>query len=80
MQVKCDELERCTASTMSQKENRNLLEATAATEGQDLTEIAGLRAEDTVVVEADVHATEAKTRHETKSSEHSPSRKKFRLN
>jgi len=76
VQVKYDELERCTASTTSQKENRNLLKATAATEGQDLTAIAGLRAEDTVVVEADVHVT----KHETKSSEHSLSRKKLRLN
>jgi len=85
MQVKYDEFERCTVEneitrTIFQEENRNLLEAAAATEGWDLMAIADLRAEDTVAVEADVHATEAKTGHETKSSEHGPSRKRSRLN
>ncbi|KAH8790893.1 hypothetical protein F5882DRAFT_517132 [Hyaloscypha sp. PMI_1271] len=85
LKVKYDEFERCTVEneitrTIFQEENRNLLEAAAATEGWDLMAIADLRAEDTVAVEADVHATEAKTGHETKSSEHGPSRKRSRLN
>jgi hypothetical protein len=65
-----------------QKEYKDLLEAVAATEGRDLTAIADLLVEDTVVVrlEADVYATEEGTRHETKSSEDSPSKKKSRLN
>ena len=87
MQVKFDELERCTAEngfarTRLQKENGELLEAVAATEGRDLTAIADLQAEDTVAVifEADVHATEAESEHEPKSSEDGPSRKRSRLN
>ena len=81
MKVKCDELERHIAEdeiarTMLQNENSNLLEAVAATEGRDLMAIADLRAEDTVVVEAD----EAKTGYETKSSEDGPRTKRSRLN
>ena len=65
---------------MSQKENRNLLEATAAIKWQDLITIASLQAKDIIVIKANVYATKAKTRYKTKSSEHSPSKKKFKLN
>jgi hypothetical protein len=86
MQVKCDELERCAGGeiprTMFQNENGNLQEAATATAGRDLTAKANLPAQGAVAVifEADVHATEAKTGHEIKSSEHGPSGKRSRLN
>lgn len=57
-----------------------MFETTAATKGRDLTAIADLRAKDTVAIKADVYATEAKTGHETKPSEHGPSKKRSRLN
>jgi hypothetical protein len=64
------------------EDSGNLLAAAAATKGLDLTAIADLEVEDTVVVvfKADAPATTEKTRHETKSSEDGPSRKKRRLN
>jgi hypothetical protein len=64
------------------EDSGNLLAAAAATKGLDLTARADLEVEDTVVVvfEADAPATTEKTRHETKSSEDGPSRKKRRLN
>jgi hypothetical protein len=85
VQVKRDELGRCTAEneiarTIFQTEIRNLLKAAADTEGWDHMAIADLRAEDTLAIEADIHATEAKTGHETKSSEYGPSKKRSRLN
>ena len=57
-----------------------MLEAIAAIEGQGLTAIAGLQAKDTIVIKVNVYITKAKTRYKTKSSEHSPSKKKLRLN
>jgi hypothetical protein len=67
---------------MFQNENGNLQEAATATAGRDLTAKANLPAQGAVAVifEADVHATEAKTGHEIKSSEHGPSGKRSRLN
>jgi hypothetical protein len=67
---------------MLREDSGNLLAVAAATKGLDLTLIGDLEVKDTVVVvfEADAPATTEKTRHETKSSEDGPSRKKRRLN
>jgi hypothetical protein len=57
-----------------------LLEAIAAIKGHDLIIIASLQAKDTIVIKANIYITKAKTRYKTKSSKHSPSKKKFKLN
>jgi hypothetical protein len=57
-----------------------LLEAIVAIKGHNLTTIASLQAEDTIIIEANIYAIKAKTRHKTKSSKYSPSKKKSRLN
>ena len=57
-----------------------MLEAIIAIKGHNLIIIASLQAEDTIIIEANIYATKAKTRHKTKSSKYSPSKKKSKLN